>query len=256
MIYIVLLVLILSIYTQTTMSFSVSNNKSKSNIKSPIYALNVKFTLKPEKRNNFLSIIRKDQEQTLTTEPGVIQFVIGEDIETPNTFYLHEEYKSKEDFEYHCQTNHFMEWSKFCEEEEPFTSDPEIDFYSLCNSNSDGSSSSSSIDSAKVSPTSNLFCLNVKLCIDPTLRDEFLKVIDNNQNGSRTAEPLCLQYDYGECTSTENTFYFHEEYKGDDNGKEGFDAHASSPHFAAWEEFASNGNPFTEPPVVQKFVSI
>jgi quinol monooxygenase YgiN len=56
---------------------------------------------------------------------------------------------------------------------------------------------------------------------------EFLKVILNNQQGSRK-EPLCLQYDFGENLQTPNVFHFHEQYTGKDDGKEGFNAHAAA----------------------------
>ena len=60
---------------------------------------------------------------------------------------------------------------------------------------------------------------------------------------------------YGEDVSTPNKFIFHEEYLG----KEGFDAHCSSPHFAKWEEFVNtygDDGPFTVPPVVDFFQTI
>ena len=54
----------------------------------------------------------------------------------------------------------------------------------------------------------------------------------------------------GESEGEPNTFYFHEEYKD----KEGFLAHTKTPHFAAWEKFASS-DPFTKPPEVVFFWS-
>ena len=80
-------------------------------------------------------------------------------------------------------------------------------------------------------------------------------MIENNSNGSNNDEPLCLQYVYGESTTEPNKFIFHEEYKGKHDGKEGFDAHASAPHFKVWEEFAEKG-PFTKDPVVHFFKSL
>jgi quinol monooxygenase YgiN len=94
----------------------------------------------------------------------------------------------------------------------------------------------------------------VELCIKEDMRQEFLSVIENNQRGSR-AEPLCLQYDFGESTKERNTFYFHEQYTGEDEGKEGFDAHTVAPHFRKWEEFAAK-SPFTKDPAVYFFKTI
>jgi hypothetical protein len=43
-------------------------------------ALNVKVSVKPERREDFLKIIQYDAEQTLLTEPGALQFTVGEDV--------------------------------------------------------------------------------------------------------------------------------------------------------------------------------
>ena len=55
---------------------------------------------------------------------------------------------------------------------------------------------------------------------------------------------------FGEDEKTPNTFHFYESYKG----REGFEAHTKTPHFAAWEKFASS-DPFTKPPEVVFFWS-
>ena len=77
-------------------------------------------------------------------------------------------------------------------------------------------------------------------------------MISNNKKGTDTTEPLALQYTYGEATVATGgspVFHFHEQYKGDNLGKEGFDAHAKTPHFAAWEDFVKT-DPFQKPPEV------
>lgn len=208
---------------------------------SPVIALNVKASVKPDRREEFLKYIKADADGTMAMEPGALQFVLGEDTETPNVFYFHEQYKSKSDLEYHQTTKHFKDFLKFAETD-PFTEDLVITEYECQH------------DPVK-NTNKPAYCLNVELCIQPEVREEFLKVIDNNQKGSRQQEPLCLQYDYGESVDTPNSFYFHEEYEGADAGKEGFDAHAKAPHFAKWEEFAAT-NPFTKPPVVSFYRSI
>eukprot|EP00984_Skeletonema_dohrnii_P002290 scaffold797_cov118-Skeletonema_dohrnii-CCMP3373.AAC.5 len=78
----------------------------------------------------------------------------------------------------------------------------------------------------------------------------------NLREGTDTIEELALQYSYGESTTIDgisegsaNTFHFHEQYTGKDHGKEGFDVHASMPHFAAWEEFVQ-ADPFEKDPEV------
>ena len=79
-----------------------------------------------------------------------------------------------------------------------------------------------------------LYCLNVKLCIKPEVREEFLDCIRANQRGTLSSEPLAVTYVFGEDESTPNTFHFFEQYRG----VEGFEAHTKSPHFADWETFA------------------
>lgn len=90
------------------------------------------------------------------------------------------------------------------------------------------------------------FCLNVKLCVKPERRQEFIDCITANQKGTLSSEPLALDYVWGESQDEPNTFHFYEKYEG----KVGFEAHTQTEHFAAWEEFAST-EPFTSPPVVE-----
>jgi quinol monooxygenase YgiN len=71
------------------------------------FALNIKLEMKPERREEFLKLIKIDQEQTLSTELGILQFVVGEDVETPNAFHLHEQYTSEEAYLAHTKTPHF-----------------------------------------------------------------------------------------------------------------------------------------------------
>jgi quinol monooxygenase YgiN len=205
------------------------------------FALNVKCGLKPDRRDEFLRVIQADAVKTIQTEPGALQFTLGCDNSDANVFYFHEQYQTKSDFEHHCSTAHFLAWKEFCATE-PFTLSPIVEFFHCVQH-----------EPIKVDQR-RAFCLNVKLCVKPEMRPEFLAVIDNNQKCSRR-EPLCLQYDYGESTEIANTFHFHEQYMGDQDGKEGFDAHARSAHFGLWEEFAAKDT-FTSEPVVNFFQSI
>ena len=96
-----------------------------------------------------------------------------------------------------------------------------------------------------------LVALNVILRIKPEVREEFLKVILNNQKGTmnKELEPLAIEYTFGEDANEPNTFHFHEKYVGE----EGIAAHNRAPHFLVWEEFAGT-DPFSAPPEVYKFV--
>ena len=84
------------------------------------------------------------------------------------------------------------------------------------------------------------YCLNVKICVEPGRREEFISCIRDNQAGTLSTEPLAIEYVWGEDQSEPNTFHFFEKYEG----RKGFEAHQATPHFAAWEEFASS-DPFT-----------
>ena len=96
------------------------------------------------------------------------------------------------------------------------------------------------------------FCVNVNLYVKPERREEFLKVIAINSAGTLANEPLNISYTWGESTTEKNTFHFQEQFKG----KEGFDAHTQSPHFAVWRVFTeAEDSPFWKPPTVFFFES-
>lgn len=214
------------------------------------YAVNLQFSVKPERRQDFLSLIRDNQKKTLDLEPASLQYVVGEDIDSPNTFYLHEEFIGVDGFDAHRDMPHAGDWAKF-KNSDPFTDggEPTLDFFFDYSDNGDSDKPPQKI------PIRPAFGVHVELCIKPEVREEFLKVIQNNQKGSNEEEPLCLQYVFGESTSEKNKFVFHEEYNGEDGGKEGFDAHTKTKHFAKWEEFVEK-DPFTKPPVVNFFRTI
>ena len=214
-----------------------------SSITSKPYAVNLRFSVKPDRRDDFLSLIKDNQRKTLELEPASLQYVVGEDIHTPNTFYIHEQFIGSEGFDAHRDMAHAADWAKF-KNSEPFTEggDPVLDFYF-------------GDHKPEVAPVRSAYCVHVELCVKPELRTEFLDVIQNNQKGSNQDEKLCLQYVFGESTTEPNKFIFHEEYTGADDGKEGFDAHTRSPHFKVWEDFVEK-DPFTKEPVVNFFKSI
>lgn len=92
------------------------------------------------------------------------------------------------------------------------------------------------------------FCLSVTLFVKPERRTEFLQVIRANQKGTLSTEPLAKVYEWGESTTEANTFHFHEVYVN----RQGFEAHQQTPHFAAWERFAST-QPFSKDPEIAFF---
>ncbi|KAK3278702.1 hypothetical protein CYMTET_13378 [Cymbomonas tetramitiformis] len=94
--------------------------------------------------------------------------------------------------------------------------------------------------------TESVYCLNVSLYVKPERREEFLETIRANAQGTRTKEPLALEYSWGESATESNTFHFHEKYKG----RAGFEAHTQASHFADWEKFAGS-DPFSKEPKVE-----
>ena len=93
------------------------------------YCVNIKMELRPDQRETFLALIKEDQRDSLATEPACLQFVVGEDTTTPNTFFLHEEYENEAGFQKHTLTPHFAKWNEFCDTN-PWSNDgPVLDFY-------------------------------------------------------------------------------------------------------------------------------
>ena len=233
-----LLFTILSSCHAFSMSMSSTNNKRP-------YAVNLKFSVKPSRREDFLSLIKENQRKTLELEPASLQYTVGEDLSNPNTFYIHEQFIGAEGFDAHRDIDHAGDWAAF-KSSDPFEEggEPVLDCYY----------GDHEIEDLPNTRTAICYGMHVDLCIKPKVREEFLKCVENIRE-SKKCNPLCLQYVYGESTSEENKFVFHEEYTGKDGGKEGFEAHKLTKHFAAWEEFAAK-NPFTKPPVVDFFRTI
>jgi quinol monooxygenase YgiN len=48
------------------------------------YCLNVRVVIKPERKDEFLTVIKADQVGTLTDEAGALQFLIMQDNTNPN----------------------------------------------------------------------------------------------------------------------------------------------------------------------------
>ena len=90
--------------------------------------LNVRMTVRPERRDEFLRSILADQAGTLANEPLARAFVVGEDIHDHNTFYLHEQYVGAAGFEAHKAAPHFAPWQAFVDTE-PFVGPLHVDFF-------------------------------------------------------------------------------------------------------------------------------
>mmetsp|Transcript_5650 Transcript_5650/g.8187 ORF Transcript_5650/g.8187 Transcript_5650/m.8187 type:complete len:256 (+) Transcript_5650:58-825(+) len=218
-----------------------------------VLALNAKCRVKPEQREAWIAAIQENQLCTRRDEPGNLQFVVGQDVDDENTFYLHEEFQNIAAFQDHCASPHFCRYDEFCNKSKkkaPLDGDLELVFYHPRDDEPNEHIQKRPIHK-------NAFGLSVNLYPKASVRDEFLTVISNNKEGTDTTEDLALQYTYGESATVEgfgaegaeNTFHFHEQYAGENHGKEGFEAHTSAPHFSAWEEFVGT-DPFEKDPEV------
>jgi quinol monooxygenase YgiN len=202
------------------------------------YAVNMNLTIKENRREEFIKLIQELQRQTLDMEEASLQYVVGEDTTSPNTFHVHKQFTSLQGYEAHRTMPHVADWDTFVASD-PFEGDIQRDAYVL--------------EHATFScEPQDTFGVQVVLCPKPERRTEFLQCIRGNYEGSTNTESLCHQYAFGESTTTENRFLFHEEYF---QGKDGFEAHQKTPHFAAWEAFAAT-DPFSQPPEVNLFSSL
>ena len=84
--------------------------------------IQVSFDVKPERVEEFLSEIRKNEVATLGGEPLARGYQWGEDIETPNRYHFHEEYVGQEGFQAHLDSEHIKSWDAFVASD-PFSSE-------------------------------------------------------------------------------------------------------------------------------------
>ena len=213
--------------------------RSFSMMNTPPFAINVKFNVKPGRRQDFLDVMRSNMYQTMTSEPNSIQFVLGQNMDDENIYYLHEEYKSQDDHkDPHSKTSYYDDCMKFFATE-PLTEPHIADEYKLVHETSP----------TKIKNIEGVVCLNVELSIKPECRDEFLLVMGNNKKGADQDEDLCLQFVFGENIDKPNTFHLHEQYAS----QEGLDFHNASPHFAKFYQFAEKAMDTTKPLLIQKW---
>ena len=86
----------------------------------PVLCLNVRFTVKPERRDEFLREITADQAGTMAHEPLAKRMLVGEDVDAPGTFHLHEQFcRGRDGFRAHLAAPHFQPWQAFVDSE-PF----------------------------------------------------------------------------------------------------------------------------------------
>lgn len=75
-----------------------------------------KFTVKSNRRRDFLNLVKENQKKTLELEVDrdALQYTVGEDIHHPNTFYIHEQFQNGvHGFNAHRDTDHAKDWAFF-----------------------------------------------------------------------------------------------------------------------------------------------
>ena len=73
-----------------------------------MFAVVVKFKLKPESKDRFLALMRENATTSVRDEPGCHQFDVATDPDRPEEVFLYELYTDPTAFEEHQQTTHFM----------------------------------------------------------------------------------------------------------------------------------------------------
>ena len=75
----------------------------------PMDILIVEVNVKPERINDFLTLIQYDAEHSENDEPGCLRFDVLRDSEDPNKFFYYEVYRDEAARMAHRETPHFKE---------------------------------------------------------------------------------------------------------------------------------------------------
>lgn len=72
-----------------------------------MYQFLVSFTVRPERRDDFVRVARKTAHDSLANEPGSRRFEVIADEENPDVFYLNEVYADADAFAAHANGPYF-----------------------------------------------------------------------------------------------------------------------------------------------------
>ena len=111
----------ITVYPSTALTMKVGD---------PIFCVNVNLYVKPERREEFIQVIKGNQKGTLTTEPLAVLYVWGPSVVDPCTFHFQEQYHGRDGFEFHTKSKHFKVWEDFTRTD-PFTKPPEVMLFEL-----------------------------------------------------------------------------------------------------------------------------
>jgi quinol monooxygenase YgiN len=88
-----------------------------------MYAVVVRFEVKPDSIDQFIPLMLKQAENSLNLEPECRYFDVSQDDKIPHIFYLYELYTDKKAFDAHLNSNHFL---SFIESVNSILTDKEI----------------------------------------------------------------------------------------------------------------------------------
>ena len=292
---------------------SAANPTQPTATQSALFCCNVRLCVKPERREEFLQALKAVQASSLNSEPRAVAYVHGEDISEPNTFHVHQQFRSAADFEAQHETEHGSTFHAFlCSG--ALASRPDAGLFWLLPGQTDGPAAAT----VAAGSGAQVRCLNVSFRVKPERRAEFLEAIQadqasacahtactaspvpvyatappdlvyatatsethvhiahdltrtrlytqpclvcmlhvhlhmcinahalhhrtcRGQRGTIANEPRAICFLVGEAAHTENQFYLHEQYVGE----EGFTAHTKAAHFAPWQAFCDT-EPFDD----------
>jgi quinol monooxygenase YgiN len=73
------------------------------------YVVCAKWTAKDGETENVAAAIRQLAGPS-KAEPGILQYQAHRDPENPNVFFFYEQYRTKEDYEAHLESEHLKQW--------------------------------------------------------------------------------------------------------------------------------------------------
>ena len=178
-------------------------SSSSSSLLSSTYCVNLKCVVKPERTNEFLSLIRSNQYKTLHDEQKSLQYTVGSD-GTATTFFLHEQFINANGFEEHRKAPHNADWQNF-KSTQPFIGTPITFFYHSINAHSTGE---------KILPSSKLhYCIDAQItyCNNNNNRNDILTPLLSRETTTTTSDDL-IQSVWGESIDDPNIILLHQEY--------------------------------------------
>lgn len=75
-----------------------------------MYAIFVTVQVKPERREQFLTVIEDDSICSVRDEPGCVRFDVLQDTSDPDRYYFYEVYRDEDAFQAHTETPHLARW--------------------------------------------------------------------------------------------------------------------------------------------------